>query len=36
MEPGIIVICLTCVVLLGFIGAECHFMQNMRNYESLE
>ena len=36
MEPGIIVIGLTCVVLIGFIGAECYFMQNTRHYNRLE
>ena len=36
MEPGIIVICMTCVVLSGFIGAECYFMQNKRYYDRLE
>lgn len=36
MDPGMIVMSLTCVVLVGFIGAECYFMQNIRQYSRLE
>lgn len=36
MEASIVVISLTCVVLLGFVGAECYFMQNIGQYNRIE
>ena len=36
MEPSVIVIGLTCAVLVGFIGVEYHFHQNIRQYNRIE
>ena len=36
MEPSVIIMGLTCAVLVSFIGAECYFHQNIRQYNRIE